>query len=71
MPLGEPARIVKLRLTGAERRRLLDMGLAPGTVVEGRLRSPLGDPVAYQVRGTLVSLRRRQAEMIDVERSAR
>ncbi len=52
---------------GMERRRLLDLGLVAGTVVEARMASPSGDPVAYRVRGALVALRRSQAARIHVQ----
>jgi len=55
---------------GAERRRLLDLGLVPGTRVCAELASPAGDPVAYRVRGALVALRRQQAEMIYVDQQS-
>lgn len=51
---------------GAERRRLLDLGFVPGSVVEASLQSPAGDPMAYQVRGALVALRREQARFIRI-----
>jgi DtxR family Mn-dependent transcriptional regulator len=53
---------------GAERRRLLDLGFVPGTVVETELLSPTGDPTAYRVRGSVVALRREQAGLIRVSR---
>jgi DtxR family Mn-dependent transcriptional regulator len=49
---------------GNERRRFMDLGLLPGTVVAAELESPGGDPVAYRVRGALLALRRDQAEHI-------
>jgi DtxR family Mn-dependent transcriptional regulator len=52
---------------GAQRRRLMDLGIVPGTVIEPELSSLGGDPVAYIVRGTLVALRRQQAEQIFVK----
>jgi len=52
---------------GVERRRLLDLGLVPGTRVKAEFASPAGDPVAYRVRGALIALRRQQADMICVE----
>jgi DtxR family transcriptional regulator, Mn-dependent transcriptional regulator len=52
---------------GVERRRLLDLGLVPGTRVKAEFSSPAGDPVAYRVRGALIALRRQQADMICVE----
>lgn len=51
---------------GVERRRLLDLGLVPGTVVQAEFRSPAGDPVAYRVRGAVIALRKQQADMIHV-----
>jgi DtxR family Mn-dependent transcriptional regulator len=67
--LQEPARVVGLlpSCRGIQRRRLLDMGLVPGTVVTPELRSAAGDPVAYRVRGALIALRRDQANQIEVE----
>ncbi len=55
---------------GPARRRLLDLGVVPGTVVRARLRAPGGGPVAYEVRGALVALRREQAALVYVEEAA-
>ena len=52
---------------GVERRRLLDLGLVPGTEVSAEFASPAGDPVAYRVRGALIALRNQQADMICIE----
>jgi len=49
-----------------ERRRLLDLGFVPGTLVEVEMVSPAGDPTAYRVRGSVVALRREQANLIRV-----
>lgn len=67
---GQKARIIQISPSyrGAERRRLLDLGLVPGTEIQAELRSPSGDPTAYRVRGTLIALRREQAELIRVAR---
>jgi len=51
---------------GQERRRLLDLGFVPGTPVEVDMVSPAGDPTAYRVRGSVVALRREQADLIRV-----
>lgn len=65
---GEQARVVGLSpaCRGPERRRLLDLGFVPGTVVEVEMTSPVGDPTAYRVRGSVVALRREQARFIRV-----
>ncbi len=63
---GETAEVVAVHSQGPERRRLLDLGIVPGTRVTAELRSPLSDPVAYRVRGALIALRRNQAEQIEV-----
>ncbi len=66
----ERARVLGLspRCRGAERRRLLDLGIVAGTVVEAELISPSGDPTAYRVRDTLIALRSEQAALITIER---
>lgn len=52
---------------GPARRRLLDLGVVPGTVIRARMRSAAGDPVAFDIRGALVALRREQAAHIRVD----
>lgn len=66
---GQRARVVQVlpNLQGHQRRRLLDLGLVPGTVVEVEMGSAFGDPLAYRVRGALIALRRQQAQAILVE----
>lgn len=68
--LGEVARVLGISpaCRGSERTRLLDLGVVPGSVVEAAFSAPLGDPMAYRLRGTMVGLRREQAEQIFVER---
>lgn len=53
---------------GPQRRRLLDLGVVPGTLIRAEFASAGGDPVAYRVRGALLALRRQQAEWIQVAR---
>ncbi|MDE2852435.1 MAG: metal-dependent transcriptional regulator [Acidobacteriota bacterium] len=67
--VGEQALVVGFSrfCRGMERRRLLDLGLLPGTLVETKMASPSGDPVAYRVRGAVIALRRSQAEQIHVQ----
>ncbi len=51
-----------------ERRRLMDLGILPGTVIEAVMRSPGGDPTAYRVRGALIALREEQSRWIYISR---
>jgi DtxR family Mn-dependent transcriptional regulator len=66
---GQKGRVLVLspHLRGAERRRLMDLGLLPGTMIEAEVNSPMGDPVAYRVRDSLIALRSEQARCIRVE----
>lgn len=66
---GEAVRVVGLAVAcqGAQRRRLLDLGVVRGTTVVPELVSTAGDPVAYRIRGALVALRREQASWVVVE----
>ena len=65
--IGETVTVKKLTGTGAIKRRLMDMGLTKGAEVYVRKVAPLGDPVEVTVRGYELSLRRADAEMIEVE----
>jgi len=53
---------------GSQRRRLLDLGVVPGTEIQAELASATGDPVAYRIRGALIALRGEQADWIRIER---
>ncbi len=65
--IGETAKVVKLHGEGAVRRRIMDMGLTKGVEVSVRKVAPLGDPIEINVRGYELSLRKADAEMIEVE----
>jgi ferrous iron transport protein A len=65
--VGQRARVVKLLVEGLTRRRLLDLGLLPGTEVRAVMKSPLGDPTAYDIRGSVLSLRSEDASKIVVK----
>lgn len=67
LPLGKKARVKALTSNGISRRRLLDLGLISDTEVEALQKSPSGDPVAYQIRGAVIALRREEASRILVE----
>ncbi|MDP3581990.1 MAG: iron dependent repressor, metal binding and dimerization domain protein [Ignavibacteria bacterium] len=55
-------------MRGQQRRRMLDFGIVPGTVVHTRLRSLKGDPSAYEVRGALIALRKNQSDLIHIKK---
>jgi ferrous iron transport protein A len=67
LPRNTPATIKHLHQTGLVRRRLMDLGLLPGTPIQVEMVSPLGDPVAYRVRDAVIALRREQAREIEIE----
>ncbi len=60
-------RVLKLRGLGAAKKRIVEMGVTPGTVVEVERVAPLGDPMEIKVKGYHLSLRREEAEGIEVE----
>lgn len=64
---GQSAFVKKVGGEGPMRRRLLDMGLTSNTEIEMVKTSPLGDPIEYKVRGYNLSLRKTEAQMIEVE----
>ena len=65
--IGETVKVVRLHGEGAVKRRIMDMGLTRGTEVTVRKVAPLGDPIEMTVRGYELSLRKADAEMIEVE----
>ena len=65
--VGENAAVVKLRGEGAVKRRIMDMGITRGAEVHVRKVAPLGDPMELNVRGYELSVRKADAEMIEVE----
>ena len=65
--IGQTVRVVKLHGEGAIKRRIMDMGITRGVDVYIRKVAPLGDPVEVTVRGYELSLRKADAEMIEIE----
>ena len=65
--VGETVKVVKLNGSGPVKRRIMDMGITEGVDVFVRKVAPLGDPVEVTVRGYELSLRKADAEMIEVE----
>ena len=64
---GHDYEVVKLHGAGAIKRRIMDMGITKGTSVHVRKVAPLGDPVELTVRGYELSLRRADAELVEVK----
>lgn len=65
--VGDTVKVVKLHGEGAVKRRIMDMGLTKGVEVHIRKVAPLGDPIEVTVRGYELSLRKADAEMIEIE----
>ena len=65
--VGQRARVVKLHGEGAVKRHIMDMGLTKGVEIYVRKLAPLGDPIEMMVRGYELSLRKDDAEMIEIE----
>ena len=69
LSIGEKGKVMGIssRCRGQQRRRLMDLGVVPGTEIEVEMKSIGGDPVAYRIRGATVALRKKQAENIFLE----
>ena len=65
--VGETVNVVKLRGAGAVKRRIMDMGITRGAQIYVRKVAPLGDPVEVNVRGYELTVRRADAEMVEIE----
>ena len=65
--IGENVKVVKIHGEGALKRRIMDMGVTKGVEVYVRKVAPLGDPIEVTVRGYELSIRKADAEMIEVE----
>ena len=70
LDLGESAEIVGIspNCRGQQRRRLMDMGIVPGSPVSAVIRSSSGDPVGYRIMGTTIGIRKQQADLIFIKR---
>jgi len=67
LKLGEKSNVVHLDVKGLLRRRILDLGIVPGTVLTCIGKAPAGDPIAYLVRDTVIALRSEDASLISVD----
>lgn len=66
LELNKFAKISALNCNGDLRRRLLDLGFIHGTTIRSILKSPMGNPIAYEVRGTIIALRKDDSKFITV-----
>ncbi len=69
VPCGETVTVIRLHGDGALRRRILDMGLTKGTLVFVRKAAPFGDPIELTVRGYELSIRKQDAEMVEIKKT--
>ncbi|MBQ7557139.1 MAG: ferrous iron transport protein A [Lachnospiraceae bacterium] len=67
VPVGSTAKVVRIHGEGAVKRRIMDMGITKGVEIYVRKVAPLGDPIEITVRGYELSLRKADAESIEVE----
>lgn len=67
LPIGKEAIVKELKCKGNIRRRLLDLGIVKGTKIKSILKSPCGDPTAFEVRGTILALRKEDSSLIIIE----
>lgn len=71
LKIGEEAKVVSISkaMRGQQRRRLMDLGVVPGTSIRAELKSASGDPTAYSIRGALVALRQNHAQLIFIQKN--
>lgn len=65
--INQSAIVTNLNCTSELRRRLLDLGIVPNTNITAVFTSPFGNPVAYQVRGSIIALRKEDSKFIKIE----
>lgn len=66
LKIGQSAKVVKIHGDGVLKQRIMDMGITPGAVIFVRKMAPLGDPMEVTVRGYELSLRKKDAEIIEI-----
>lgn len=64
LPVGKSATVSAIHAAGFTRRRMMDLGLIPGTRVKALRISPAGDPKAYRIRGAVIAFRKEEAQQI-------
>lgn len=66
LALNTYGQVSNIRCSSNTKRRLLDLGLIRGTKIRPILKNPMGDPTAYEIRGTTIALRKEDSHLIDV-----
>ncbi|EDS73143.1 FeoA family protein [Anaerofustis stercorihominis] len=64
--IGNLGKVLDINCEGDDRRRFLDLGVVKGTKIKPVLISPLGDPRAYEIRGSIIAFRKEDADKIEV-----
>lgn len=67
LKIGKSAKVISLNNIGTIKRRLLDIGLTPGTIVTSYLESPFKDPIAYKIKNAIIAIRKSDSKEIEVE----
>lgn len=67
LPIGKAGKVKALLNTGLQKRRLLDLGLTPNTIVTTERKSPSGNPIAYNIRGAVIALRKEEAKNVIID----
>lgn len=67
-PVGSQCKVKEINLNKTEKERILDLGMIPGTDIKVLQKSPLGDPTAYLIRGSVIALRSEYTKKITIEK---
>lgn len=67
LKINKKARVIEIQINSSIKRRILDLGIIKGTQIKPVLKSPLGSPRAYEIKGSLIAIRNEDAEKILVE----
>lgn len=62
--VGKSGKVINIVCKGNIRRRFLDLGITPGTIIKNERVSPSGNPIAFNIRGTIIALRKEEAKKV-------
>lgn len=68
LPINTLGKVCNINCNGTIKRRLLDLGLIKGTTIKPILKSPLGSPIAYEIRGSVIAIRKCDSNAISVQK---